>query len=98
MRLNFTIQIASNDGIGLLADRHIDGRPRGKRQEFKELMKRWKAIHHRKDRLRAEIVKDHGGSGGKASERKGTSEEVAKLQALEHRVLKFSIVSGETRL
>jgi len=75
MRLNFTVQIASNDGIGLLADRHIDGRPRGKRQEFKELLRRWMAIHHRKDRLRAEIVKDHG--SGEGEQRKGTSEEVA---------------------
>ena len=77
MRLNFTIQIASNDGIGLLADRHIDGRPRGKRQPYEELMKRWRAIAPKKEKLRAEIVKDHGRGGNSDEGRKGTSEEVA---------------------
>lgn len=76
MRLNFNIQVASNDGIGLLADRHIDGRPRGKRQSHQEVLQRWEAVHHNDTLLRAEIMKS-GVSGIGDKDSKGTSEEVA---------------------
>lgn len=78
-----TTQIASNNGIDLLADRYEDGRPRGsKSQTYDELMKRWKAVKDNYRLLKSAIMRGDGGSGesgiqGMGSNKKGTSEETA---------------------
>lgn len=70
------IVVASNDGIDLIADRHLDGRPRGRAQAYKQLFANWFGVHKDRRLLKSTFMRTPEGSGT-GEDRKGTSEEVA---------------------
>ncbi|MCH2533945.1 MAG: hypothetical protein MK008_05840 [Bdellovibrionales bacterium] len=74
IRLNFNVQVASNDGIDAIADRHLDGRSRGRKLGYDELIKKWEAIAFNVTKLRELLVRP--ATEGSSQYRKGTSEEV----------------------
>lgn len=69
------IIVASNDGIDLIADRHLDGRPRGRSQSYKDLFANWKAVYKNRRLLKSTFMKTALGQNV-GEDRKGTSEEV----------------------
>lgn len=76
------IIVASNDGIDLIADRHLDGRPRGRAQQYDELMKNWEGVYRDRRLLKSTFMKTRPGMD-QGEERKGTSEEVvSRLQRM----------------
>jgi ATP-dependent Clp protease ATP-binding subunit ClpA len=76
------IIVASNDGIDLIADRHLDGRPRGRAQQYDELMRNWEGVYRNRRLLKSTFMKTRPGMD-QGEERKGTSEEVvSRLQRM----------------
>ncbi|MEC9281241.1 MAG: AAA family ATPase [Bdellovibrionota bacterium] len=71
-----TLILASNNGIELLADRHLDGRPRGQAQSYEELIKKWKTVAKNPRLLKSSIMKRPNNDAAEAQDVKGTSEEV----------------------
>ncbi|MEE6249695.1 MAG: AAA family ATPase [Bdellovibrionota bacterium] len=71
-----TLFMASNNGIELLADRHLDGRPRGKAQGYEEIFKKWLAVAKNPRLLKASIMRRPNSGTADAQDAKGTSEEV----------------------
>ncbi len=85
LEIPLTVQIASNNGIEAIADRYMDGRPRGKSQTFTELFSRWKTVYKNKRLLKSLLMKGSNNGGGSGavgvssaggSSNTGTSEEV----------------------
>ncbi len=71
-----TIVIASNEGLGLVTSREINGQRFGRPLSYEDSLKLWSNNHNDSVKLKDELSKTGGGFGVSGMDSKGTSEEI----------------------